>query len=105
MPTPQNSLTGHGSQTAYTSAAQQTEQQGLGLIVTVLAGEQHIPLSQPVSERGVTRLPGSLLDARTRIDVYPNQLKCHTQRLTNLPTMFRPRIGCGLQAVMNMNGV
>ncbi|GGJ20638.1 hypothetical protein GCM10009085_13470 [Pseudomonas avellanae] len=105
MPSTEPALLGHGRQTAHTGTAQQAEQQGFRLIVTVLAGQQYIAFAQPVSERGVTRLPSGLLQTCTGLDRYPNQLKRHIQRLTNLTTMLRPRIGNGLQAVMNVDSV
>ncbi|GAB0074711.1 hypothetical protein TOC8171_01080 [Pseudomonas syringae] len=105
MPTTKPALLGHGRQTAHPGTAQQAEQQGFSLIVTVLAGQQYIALAQPLGKRGVTRLSGGLLDACTGLDLHPNRFKRHTQRLTNLATMLRPRVGNGLQAVMNVDGV
>ncbi|BBN62253.1 hypothetical protein KUIN1_14430 [Pseudomonas sp. KUIN-1] len=105
MPTPQHPLIGHGSQTAYACAAQQTEQQGLGLIIAMLPRQQHLALTQPLAERAVSRLPGRLLDTCTRLDLNTNRLECHPERPADLLTMLWPGIGSGLQAMVHMDGV
>ncbi len=105
MPTPQHALIGHGSQTPYACAAQQTEQQGFGLIIAMLPRQQHLALNQPLTEGAVTRLPGSLLETCSGLNLNANRLECHPERLADLLTMLWPAIGSSLQTVVHMDGV
>ncbi|CAM5397636.1 hypothetical protein SSTU70S_02933 [Stutzerimonas stutzeri] len=93
----------HGSQPAHTGTAQQAEQQRFGLIVAVLRGQQHFAFLEAQFDGVVARLPRRLLQAAPRLDLHVHYLELNPKRRTDAPTVLRPGIRRGLQAVMNMN--
>ncbi|MNN07301.1 hypothetical protein D3C81_1201250 [compost metagenome] len=105
MPLAQRALTRHPGQSAHARSAQQAKQQGFRLIVAVLGSQQHFVGLNGFSEGVIPRIPSCTFKAGTRLHLHANHLQRHAQRSAHGTTMFRPRIGYGLKAVMHMDGV
>lgn len=84
-------------------ATQQAKQQGFGLIVTMLAGEHHLPCPGHFGKRPVARLPRCALNAGTRLDLHTHHLQGHAQLVTYALAMTWPGIGGSLQTMMDMD--
>lgn len=98
-------LTRHGREPSYTGATQQTKQHGLGLIVLMLTGQQHLALLQRLLECGVTSLSSSLFKAGASCDVDVLNLQRNAKFFAHETTVFRPGVGNGLQTMVNVDGV
>ncbi len=100
---PQRSLHWHSRQAAHPGTAQQTKQQGLGLIVAVLRGQQQVTRIQPFGKARIARLPRRTLQARARLDLHAHYFERHAIGRAHLTAMRRPVVRRRLQTVMNMN--
>ncbi|MNB89153.1 hypothetical protein D3C76_937300 [compost metagenome] len=100
----QRALTRHTRQPAHAGPTQHTEQQGFRLIVAVLGGQQDLIGQYHFGERVITRVPRRTLQTGTGLHLHLNDLQRDAQRSAHRTTMFRPRIGHSLKAVMNMDG-
>lgn len=74
------------------------------MIITVLRSQKHLTGEKHLIERGITGVARRLLQTRTCPDLNLDDLKRHSQNLTHLAAMARPRRGNGLQAVVYMDG-
>ncbi len=101
---PQRPLRRHRRKSADAGTAHQAKQQGFGLIITVLPGQQHVIRFGQRHERRVTRLPRRPLQAGAGLHRHPHYVQRHTQRIADRLTMRRPRIGRSLEAVVDMDG-
>ncbi len=106
LSTPQCGLRRHGSQAVHTAAAQQLQQQGLGLVILVMGGQQAVPVRQPVGQCGIARRtrrglralpgPGTCIDAERHI----RDIQCPA----DLRTVRLPGGRMHLQAMVDMHG-
>ena len=95
----------HAAQATHASATQQAKQQRLGLIVTMLGGEQHVAGPQRRGEGGIARLARRLFQAGgVALHLDMGNLQWDAQPLTHRAAMRRPGFGSGLQTMGNMNG-
>ena len=102
-PLPQGACCRHGRQPAQSGTAQQTKEQGLGLVLAVLTCEQHLPSPEHLRECGIAGIPGRLFQAGTGRDLNMDDLELETQPITDRLAMLRPIISSGLQAMMDMD--
>jgi hypothetical protein len=92
-------------------AACEPHQQCLELIIGMVRGQNSPGPERPraLSDRLVTCGPGrpfkTFALSSPCVDPNPQRLADHTPRLGKRPTVLRPCIGGGLQAVMDVNGV
>ncbi|CRR32394.1 hypothetical protein PAERUG_E15_London_28_01_14_09662 [Pseudomonas aeruginosa] len=92
----------HRRQAAQARSTQQAEQQGLGLVVEVLRGEQHLSLAQARLECAIAGVARRLLDAAANGDLHPLDPQRDTQRPADRLAVRRPTVRRSLQAMVDM---
>lgn len=80
------------------------EKEGLGLVVAVLTGEQHLVCAQSFFEGVVAGIARGLFEAGARGYLDRDHVEFDTQGIADRLAMGGPGIGGGLQAVVDMNG-
>ena len=93
----------HGRQPAGTGTTQQSQHQGLGLVLTMMGQQQYILLSDMTKQGLTTRPPRPLLEIAfaSHIDVLGN--KVHSSPLCLPPAMRQPLVSVGMQTMMHMH--
>ncbi|GAA0393318.1 hypothetical protein GCM10008969_13130 [Pseudomonas veronii subsp. inensis] len=99
----QRTLHWHGRQPLHPRAAQQTKQQGFGLIVAVLADEQYFSCPDHITECLIARITGRALQACACPHLHAHHPQGHAKGVTDRLAMTRPGIGRSLQAMVDMN--
>ncbi|MNI58467.1 hypothetical protein D3C73_1135790 [compost metagenome] len=101
---PQSTLARHPGQPPHPCPTQQPEQQGFGLIVTVLASQQQLMSPGDLDECGIPSVAGRLFKAGAGLDLNMDDSKRDTLGITHRLAVLGPGVGGGLQPVMDVNG-
>jgi len=104
-------IIGNATKPIKAGAACEPQQQGLELIIGMVrrqnspGPERPCALSDCFVARGPRRPFKTFALSLPCVDPNPQRLADYPPRLSKRPTVLRPRIGGGLQAVMDVNGV
>jgi hypothetical protein len=88
------------------ATAQQLQQQGLGLVIAMVGGKQHLPLTQCLPEGQVAGMTRRRLQALHALpfDLHPVQRKRHGEAFAKCTALFRPFGGMRGKTVVDMQG-
>ncbi len=93
----------HGAQAVDARSAHQRQQQGLGLVVPVMGGQQPLPGRHEPAQPGVARAAGGLLEiAAATIEAQPRGDELHPELAAHVVAVVHPGAGLGQQAVIGV---